>query len=50
VRDSSRAKAYGRAGRARVIQKFSVDAHVKHVQAIYDAVLGRPTVNSTAWA
>jgi glycosyltransferase involved in cell wall biosynthesis len=39
VRDPGRARAFGRAGRARAEQVFSVAAHVSHVQAVYDRLL-----------
>src|SRR5262249_5198686 len=37
--DPGRALAYGRAGRQRVAETFSVDAHVTHAQRIYDEAL-----------
>jgi len=42
VRDPDRAHAFGRAGRARAEQVFSVAAHASHVQAVYDRLLATP--------
>lgn len=39
VRDPTRARAMGQAGRRRAGQAFSVGAHAERVQGIYDAVL-----------
>ena len=41
VRDPNRARALGAAGRARAAEVFSVEAHVQHVQDVYDRVLTR---------
>jgi glycosyltransferase involved in cell wall biosynthesis len=42
VRDPDRARAMGRAGRARVREHFSPAAHAGRVQAAYDLVLSAP--------
>jgi glycosyltransferase involved in cell wall biosynthesis len=41
VRDPAKSRAYGQAARRRAIEHFSVEAHVAHVQALYDAALDR---------
>jgi glycosyltransferase involved in cell wall biosynthesis len=40
--DLSRAKAMGRAGRARAEALFEVGAYVRRVEAVYEEVLGKP--------
>ncbi len=47
VRDPDRAHAFGRAGRARAEQVFSVAAHANHVQAVYDRLLATPPAPMT---
>jgi glycosyltransferase involved in cell wall biosynthesis len=40
ARDPEMARRQGQAGRRRAIEKFSIAAHVSHVQSIYDRTLG----------
>ena len=40
ARDPEMARRQGAAGRRRAIEKFSIAAHVSHVQSIYDRTLG----------
>jgi glycosyltransferase involved in cell wall biosynthesis len=46
--DPARALAYGRAGRQRVADNFSVDAHVTHAQRIYDRALAHRRTRASA--
>jgi glycosyltransferase involved in cell wall biosynthesis len=39
VRDPHKAKAFGLAGRERALERFSIPAHVEHVQRVYDRML-----------
>lgn len=43
VRDPQRARALGEAGRERAISAFGIQAHVHHVQSIYDRLLTHPS-------
>jgi glycosyltransferase involved in cell wall biosynthesis len=41
--DRAKTRAFGAAGRRRVLEMFSIERHVASIQAIYDGMLGAPS-------